>query len=73
MLFVRENIWDFDNGKYNDEIFIITVDGTHCHINKPWSKPRSASWFPEKHNQAGVLYELGIRNLMSVSTWFVSR
>jgi hypothetical protein len=42
-----------------EEIFIVSVDGVHCHIWEPQHMP-SSSWNSKKFNKAGLAYELGI-------------
>lgn len=52
-------VWPEDWG---DDIWIITVDGTHCWIEEPshpdWSQDRT--FYSHKYNKAGINYELGI-------------
>lgn len=52
-------VWPEDWGS---DIWIITVDGTHCWIEEPqhpdWSQDRT--YYSHKYNKAGVNYELGI-------------
>ena len=52
-------VWPEDWG---DDVWIITVDGTHCWIEEPihpdWSQDRT--FFSHNYNKAGVNYELGI-------------
>jgi hypothetical protein len=52
-------VWPDDFG---DDVWIITVDGTHCWIEEPihpdWSQDRT--FYSHKYNKAGVNYELGI-------------
>lgn len=61
-------VWPEDWG---DDIWIITVDGTHCWINEPthpdWSQDKS--FFSHKYNKAGVNYELGIAIACSRLVW----
>jgi hypothetical protein len=53
-------VWPEDN--FGDDIWAITVDGTHCWIREPqhptWSQ--DPEWYSHKYNKAGVNYELGI-------------
>jgi hypothetical protein len=53
-------VWPADN--FGDDIWCLTVDGTHCWIQEPqhptWSK--DSSWYSHKYNKAGVNYELGL-------------
>lgn len=52
-------VWPEDWG---DDIWIITVDGTHCWIQEPthpdWSQDRT--FYSHKYNKAGINYELGV-------------
>ena len=52
--------WPNDLGK--DDIWIMSVDGTHCWISKPghpvWSQ--DSEYFSHKLNKAGMNYELGL-------------
>jgi hypothetical protein len=52
-------VWPEDWGP---DVWIITVDGTHCWIEEPihpdWSQDRT--YFSHKYNKAGINYELGI-------------
>jgi hypothetical protein len=62
----REKIvWPDDFG---DDIWIITVDGTHCWVNEPmhctWSQDRKL--YSHKYNKAGICYGLGISSPRSV-------
>jgi len=61
-------VWPDDFG---DDIWIITVDGTHCWINEPqhpdWSQDRE--YYSHKYNKAGVNYELGIAISTSDLVW----
>jgi hypothetical protein len=50
---------NFDPVINSNDIFVISVDGTHCRINEPRREP-SAKWYSKKFSQAGVSYELGI-------------
>jgi hypothetical protein len=56
---------------FGDINFAITVDGTHCWLQKPqhptWSQD---SWyFSHKHGKAGLAYELGISISESKLVW----
>jgi hypothetical protein len=48
--------------EWGDDIWIITVDGTHCWIEEPthpdWSQDKS--FYSHEYNKAGINYELGI-------------
>jgi hypothetical protein len=46
-------------GDFGDEVFIVSIDGTHCPIFEPRTDP-SSKWFSHKFNGAGVAYELAI-------------
>ena len=52
--------WPDDLGR--DDIWIMSVDGTHCCIAEPrhpeWSQDRE--YYSHKYNKAGINYELGI-------------
>jgi hypothetical protein len=52
-------VWPAD---WDDDILIITVDGTHCWIEEPthpdWSQDKS--YYSHRYNKAGINYELGI-------------
>ena len=53
----KKIIWD---GKEDsDEVFICTVDGTHCCVNKPRKNP-STTWCSHKFKGPAVTYELAI-------------
>jgi DDE superfamily endonuclease len=61
-------VWPEDWG---NDIWIITVDGTHCWIEEPshpdWSQDRR--YYSHKYNKAGVNYELGISIAYSRLVW----
>jgi len=61
-------VWPRDWG---NDIWIITVDGTHCCINKPnhpeWSQDKE--YYSQKYNKAGLDYELGIAIASSRLVW----
>ena len=46
----------------NDDIWIMSVDGTHCWIAEPghlnWSQ--DSEYYSHKYNKAGINYELGV-------------
>jgi hypothetical protein len=48
--------------EFGDDIWILTVDGTHCWIHKPkhptWSQ--DSKYYSHKYAKAGIEYELGI-------------
>jgi len=48
-----------NNEHQDDDAFIITVDGTHCRINKRRTQP-IAQWYSNKYIKAGLAYELAI-------------
>jgi hypothetical protein len=52
----------------NDAIYIISVDGVHCQIQKPWVQS-DAAWCSHKHHSAGVTYELGIAICLDHLVW----
>jgi hypothetical protein len=47
---------------------MISVDGTHCHINEPRKEP-SLGWYSKKHNKAGLAYDLGITIRSNTLVW----
>ena len=49
--------WEFDEN--TEEIYIATVDGTHCRIYEPRTDPGS-KWHSKKHNKAGLSCEVAI-------------
>ena len=53
-------VWPDDT--FGDDIWVQTVDGTHCWLREPqhgvWSQ--DPEWYSHKCNKAGVNYELGI-------------
>jgi hypothetical protein len=57
--------------EWGDDIWIVTVDGTHCWIEEPthpdWSQDKS--FYSHKYNKAGVNYELGIAIACSRLVW----
>ena len=61
-------VWPDDWG---DDIWIVTVDGTHCWIKEPthpdWSQDKS--YFSHKYNKAGLNYELAI----IFATWPIAK
>ena len=61
-------VWPDD---WEDDIWIITVDGTHCWINEPqhpdWSQDKE--YYSHKYNKAGINYELGIAISSSDLVW----
>ena len=59
-------VWPFDVP--TEEVFIISVDGTHCPIQEPRNDP-SASWFSHKLGGPGVAYELGVAIRSSRIVW----
>jgi hypothetical protein len=62
-------VWPKDN--FGDDIYIITVDGTHCWIQEPqhptWSQ--DSPYFSHKYGKAGLSYELGISISESKLVW----
>jgi hypothetical protein len=61
--------WPEDWG--NDDLWVITVDGTHVWIEEPihpdWSQ--DSKYFSHKHGKAGMNYELGIAISSSRLVW----
>jgi hypothetical protein len=61
--------WPEDN--FGDDIWVITVDGTHCWVQEPqhpsWSQDRE--YYSHKYNKAGLNYELGISLWQSRLVW----
>jgi hypothetical protein len=61
--------WPEDD--FGDDIWAITVDGTHCWIQEPqhptWSQDRK--YYSHKYNKAGLNYELGISLWQSRLVW----
>jgi len=61
--------WPYDN--FGSDIWIITVDGTHCWITEPvhpeWSQ--DSRYFSHKYGKAGVVYELGFALASSRLVW----
>lgn len=54
-----------------DDVWIMTVDGTHCKANEP-THPESSmdeKYFPHKHKNSGLSYELGIHLCESKLIW----
>ena len=46
----------------DNDVWILTVDGTHCWIHEPQHPEFSQdlTWFSHKYNKAGVNFELGV-------------
>jgi hypothetical protein len=59
---------NFDLILDSDDVFVISIDGTHCRINEPRGEP-SAKWFSKKFSQAGLSYELGIAIRSNQLVW----
>ena len=61
-------VWD--EGK-PDDIWIVSVDGTHCWINEPKHPTLSqdSSYYSHKYNKAGIDYELGISLSQNRLVW----
>jgi hypothetical protein len=61
--------WPDDN--FGDDIWVITVDGTHCwiqeHQHPTWSKDRKL--YSHKYNKTGINYKLGISLWESRLVW----
>jgi len=60
-------VWRYDDG-HDEEIYIISVDGTHCRINEPRTQP-SATWNSPKLNKPGLSYEIAISVVTSEVVW----
>ena len=62
-------IWPEDN--FGDDLWVITVDGTHCWISEPthptWSI--DTDYYSHKFGKAGVNYELGISLSTNALVW----
>ncbi len=62
-------VWPEDN--FGDDIWALTVDGTHCWIREPqhpvWSQ--DPEWYSHKFNKAGINYELGISISQNRLVW----
>ncbi len=62
-------LWPADN--FGDDLWVITVDGTHCWIQEPkhdtWSM--DTRYFSHKFGKAGMNYELGIALSSSRLVW----
>ena len=58
-------IW---NENQTDEIFILTVDGTHCPIKEPRKDP-SSQWFSHKFNGPALAYEVAISIFHNKVVW----
>lgn len=62
-------VWPADD--FGPDIWVLTVDGTHCMIQEPahpiWSQDRM--YFSHKYGKAGVNYELGIALYESKLIW----
>ncbi len=56
---------------FGDDIWVLTVDGTHCWLREPqhpvWSQ--DPEWYSHKFNKAGVNYELGISISQNRLVW----
>lgn len=56
---------------WGNDVWIITVDGTHCWVKEPthpdWSQDKS--YFSHKHKKAGLNYELAISISTSQVVW----
>jgi IS5 family transposase len=53
-------LWPADNDWKTT--FIISVDGTHAHINEPRDLlvKKNEKWYSHKHNSAGLNYEIAV-------------
>lgn len=62
--------WPSDN--YGDQIWIMSVDGTHMRTQEPHAKdvPKDPSYFSFKHKCAGFNYEIGLSLHESKLIWF---
>jgi hypothetical protein len=65
----QKTVWPDDN--FGDNIWVLTVDGTHCWLREPqhpvWSQ--DPEWYSHKFNKAGVNYELGILISQNILVW----
>jgi hypothetical protein len=66
--------WTNGHPSLNDEdnpIFIISVDGVHCHVNEPRhpTLSKNPKYYSHKSGQAGVDYELGISVFENRLVW----
>jgi DDE superfamily endonuclease len=63
-------VWP-EEEEWGDDIWIVTVDGTHCWIEEPthpdWSQDKS--YYSHKYNKAGINYELAISISTSRLVW----
>lgn len=61
--------WPEDN--FGDDLWVITVDGTHVWMNEPkhpeWSM--DSAFYSHKHGKAGATYELGISLSTNQLVW----
>jgi hypothetical protein len=66
---IAKVVWPEDWG--NDDVWVITVDGTHVWIEEPihpdWSQ--DSKYFSHKFGKAGINYELGIAIATSRLVW----
>ena len=51
-----------------DNIFVLSVDGTHCAIREPRLQP-DRMWFSHKLNKPGLSYEIGLELFESRVAW----
>ena len=62
-------VWPYEI--FEDEEWVMTVDGTHCEFQEP-SHPEfsiDTGYFSHKHGQAGLAYEIGISLFDSKVVW----
>ena len=63
---LRPDVIEF--GPFGDEVFIASVDGTHCPIFEPRCDP-SSKWYSHKFHAAGLSYELAISIRSNKLVW----
>jgi hypothetical protein len=60
--------WNENEDAAADNIFILSVDGTHCRIKEPKKTP-SGQWYSHKLNKPGVSYEIALDLKKSQISW----
>jgi hypothetical protein len=72
--FTKQIVWhgvpNDDNQQVgvNDTSFLLSVDGTHCRVQEPHSRPNK-NWFSHKHHKPCVAYEIGVHLFESRIVW----
>ena len=67
-------VWDGDPNDNNQQVdvnessFLLSVDGTHCRVQEPRSRPNK-NWYSHKHHKPCVAYEIGIHLFQSRIVW----